>query len=85
VNPSLNPDDKAVKIKSMPKVLRFKICQWYDKNKRVIIFGIDSVHENEKVYHVCDNNGMISFDTKEKAIAEIKKMNKEISKYATVD
>lgn len=59
----------------------FKICRWYNKITRKFIYGIDSVHESGKVCHVCDDNGMLSFETESQARKEIKKMNKEIDQF----
>jgi hypothetical protein len=63
------------------KVLKFKVLPWYDKATRKIVYGVDSIHESGRVCHVCDNEGMLKYETEGQAATAIRKMNKEISEY----
>jgi hypothetical protein len=59
------------------KVIKYKVTQWIDYNKREIIYGI-SAKIDKNWYPVKDGNNPLWFDTRDKAQQQLNEFNNEL-------
>lgn len=69
---------KKTKKEPSKKVKKYKAIPWFNSEKNATFFGINVIMEDNREYHVMDDNAPLFYEKEGDAINEAKKFNDEL-------